>query len=293
MGRPVKDNADYFTHDADMRDDPKIKALRRKFKVAGYGVWCMLLEAITDSDNFRLTVDLEIIAGDFDVETDFLQQVMQYCIQLDLLQTDEGCKTIWSKTLDNRFEALLSKRKRDRRELSPAKTPNVVVIASESTQSRVKESKVNTITADCLCSVFGKKYKPPEDRLRAEAGFYRDIDTQYVKLREVHNDERIIAQVTAYLKHCEATSRKRIGTAHKLADTILQSDWIVLTGSNLSPPVVVTSAYSAAERQRKEWTLEGWEDFYKQQLVTDNKFRKHFGYGELPRNTPMGSDIER
>lgn len=141
MGRPLKDNADYFTHDADMRDDPKIKALRRKFKIAGYGVWCMLLEAITDSDNFRLNIDLEIIAGDFDVETDFLQQVIQYCIQLDLLQTDEGCKTLWSKTLDNRFEVLLSKRKRDRKELSPAKTQQKGVIASESAQSKVKESK--------------------------------------------------------------------------------------------------------------------------------------------------------
>lgn len=142
MARPIKDNADYFTHDADMRDDPKIKALRRKFKIAGYGVWCMLLEAITDSDNFRLKVDLEIIAGDFDVDTDFLQQVMQYCIQLDLLQTNETCTLLWSKTLDNRFEALLSKRKRGRIELSTSKTPQNGIIDVDSTQSKVKESKV-------------------------------------------------------------------------------------------------------------------------------------------------------
>lgn len=142
MARPIKDNADYFTHDADMRDDPKIKALRRKFKIAGYGVWCMLLEAITDSDNFRLALDFEIMAGDFQVETEFLQEVVQYCIQLDLLQTDESCKTIRSKTLDNRFSALLSKRKRNRGELSTAKTPQDGVIDGESTQSRVKESRV-------------------------------------------------------------------------------------------------------------------------------------------------------
>jgi hypothetical protein len=146
MARPIKDNADYFTHDADMRDDPKIKALRRKFKAEGYGVWCMLLEVITDSDFFRLSFDLEILAGDFDVEPEFLASVTQYCIQIGLLQVENEGKTIFSKTLDNRFDPLLSKRKRDRNladgVLSTAKTPKSGVIASESTQSKVKDSIV-------------------------------------------------------------------------------------------------------------------------------------------------------
>jgi hypothetical protein len=153
MARPIKDNADYFSHDADMRDDPKIKALRRKFKVAGYGVWCMLLESITDADNFRLKIDIEIMAGDYDVETEFLQEVIRYCVQLDLLQTDEAQKMLWSKTLDNRFITLVSKRKRKRAELWTPETPqngvkdvqnptHTVLIDVHNTQSKVKESKV-------------------------------------------------------------------------------------------------------------------------------------------------------
>lgn len=78
MARPIKDNADYFTHDADMRDDPKIKALRRKFKAEGYGIWNMLLEAITDSDNFRLKIDLEIMAGDFEMTFPFTILVLRF-----------------------------------------------------------------------------------------------------------------------------------------------------------------------------------------------------------------------
>jgi hypothetical protein len=31
MARPLKNNADYFPHDNDMRNDEKILALRRKF----------------------------------------------------------------------------------------------------------------------------------------------------------------------------------------------------------------------------------------------------------------------
>lgn len=156
-----------------------------------------------------------------------------------------------------------------------------------------KRREENTHTVECLCSVFGKKYKPPTERLPAEAGFFRDIDAQYPKLLEVYKtDQAIIAQVTAYMKHCDQTKRKRIGTAHKLAETIVQSDWIVLTGGNISPPEVTTTAYSAAEKRRQEWTLEGWEDFYKDQL-RDNNFRKHFGYGDLRSSTPMGSNSER
>lgn len=131
MARPIKDNADYFTHDADMRDDPKIKALRRKFKAEGYGIWNMLLEAITDSDNFRLLINYEIISGDFDIEPDRLKEIINYCINLELLQYDKKTGFLWSKTLDKRFEPLLSKRKRDR----------FIVIADDNTQSKVKDSK--------------------------------------------------------------------------------------------------------------------------------------------------------
>lgn len=132
MARPIKDNADYFSHDADMRDDPKIKALRRKFKHEGYSIWNMLLETITDSDNFRLKINYEIMAGDYDIEPDKLKEIVSYCVDLQLLVFEAETSIIWSKTLDNRLAAVLSKRKRDRN----------VVSDSDNTQSKVKKKKV-------------------------------------------------------------------------------------------------------------------------------------------------------
>lgn len=38
MARPNKNNAEYFSHDADMRNDVKVKALRRRFSHTGYAV---------------------------------------------------------------------------------------------------------------------------------------------------------------------------------------------------------------------------------------------------------------
>jgi len=44
MARPIKLNADYFSHDAGMRNHRKIKSVRQKFGINGYGIWCMLIE---------------------------------------------------------------------------------------------------------------------------------------------------------------------------------------------------------------------------------------------------------
>lgn len=46
MARPIKNNADYFSHDIGMRNDMKIKALRRKYGLVGYASYVMLIEII-------------------------------------------------------------------------------------------------------------------------------------------------------------------------------------------------------------------------------------------------------
>lgn len=134
MARPIKNNADYFPHDADMRNDTRIKAVRRKFGIEGYGIYCMLLEFLTDSEYFEFKNDdlsIELVAGDFDIEPTKLTQILQYFMQIDLIQMDAKTSIISCKSLDNRLEPLLSKRKRDRTQ----------VIDSDNTQSRVEESR--------------------------------------------------------------------------------------------------------------------------------------------------------
>jgi len=133
MARPKKDNADYFSHDADMRNDNRIKAVRRKFKNEGYAIWNMLLEHLTDCDFFEYEyndLNIELLSGDFDIDPNSLKEMIDYFILLKLLSLEDGY--IKSLQLIKRFESLLSKRKRD----------NKRVIANENPQSKVKESKV-------------------------------------------------------------------------------------------------------------------------------------------------------
>jgi hypothetical protein len=141
MARPVKNNADYFSHDNDMRDDERIKAVRRKFSHIGYSTWNMLLERLCRAEDFKIeyTEDSrDIMAGDFSIEPELLKEIIDYLIKLKLI-IQEG-KLIYSQTMITRFEGLFRKRKRDSDRLSPTITTDERIIADDNAQSKVKKT---------------------------------------------------------------------------------------------------------------------------------------------------------
>lgn len=157
MARPSKNNAEYFSHDADMRNDVKIKALRRRFSHKGYAVWCFILETLTDTDYFEIDfneVSQELLAADFDITVEELREIVQYCEMIGLLQlTPEN--RLFSAAHQRRFSGLITKRERDRERLQnlinkrkqneteviAAKTSENENYRSDSSHSKVKESK--------------------------------------------------------------------------------------------------------------------------------------------------------
>jgi len=133
MARPQKNNADYHSHDANMRNDIKIKALRRKYKLIGYAIYNMMLEVLTNAEYFEYEwsdFNVEILSGDFEIEPDLLVEIIDYCVnKINLFTIENGL--IYSYQHQKRFESLLSKRKTDRNG----------VIGVDNTQSKVKYSK--------------------------------------------------------------------------------------------------------------------------------------------------------
>lgn len=115
MARPQKNNAEYFTHDADMRNDLRIKALRRNFGHKGFAVWNFMLETLTDCDYFEIEyteINIELLAADFDVSTEELRAIIDYCRTIGLFQIEDGM--LFSETHKKRFKALLNNRERKR-----------------------------------------------------------------------------------------------------------------------------------------------------------------------------------
>lgn len=152
MGRPRKQDADWFKHDKDMRNDPKVKALRRKFGLPGYSIWNMTLEALTDSEGISIIDsprNREILSGDFEIDPEKLREVWEYCIEIDLFQRSgpdaEGNISLSSRRLVQRLEPLFNARSYDRvysRELSDRKRQNKPVIGN----NRTDNAKVNELS---------------------------------------------------------------------------------------------------------------------------------------------------
>lgn len=113
MARQNKNDAEFFSHDADMRNDIKVTALRRKFSHTGYAVWCFMLETLTDSEDFEIEYDevnQELLAADFDVPVDKLKDIIDYGVRIGLFQHEDG--KLYSAALKRRFIPLLEARER-------------------------------------------------------------------------------------------------------------------------------------------------------------------------------------
>lgn len=137
-----------------MRDHKKIKAIRSKFKIQGYGIWCMILEYLTGSDGnvFPYSdTEFELMAGDFGVSATEIRDVVDYCIRLELLFNKNGF--VNSDSLDERLAPVYEKRnkakelskqqQRQNGKFANSNTVSYVVSVAETPQSKVKESKLN------------------------------------------------------------------------------------------------------------------------------------------------------
>ena len=141
MARPSKNNAEYFSHDADMRNNRKVKALRRRFSHKGYAVWCFILETLTDADYFEIKFDevtQDLLAADFDITNEELQSIVAYCVKIRLLQMKDD--TLYCEALKQRFSGLIEKRRYDyERYLRYKKKAKSV----SDTESKINEVKTN------------------------------------------------------------------------------------------------------------------------------------------------------
>lgn len=173
MARPLKLNADYFTHDKDMRNDPAIRALRRKFGHEGYAIFNMMLEVLTDSENFEYDwneLSIALLEGDFD--TDKLEEVINFSVTpLNLLVIQNG--KIFSNRHKERFSGLLSKRKRQQNG----------VIDDENTQSKVKYSKEKKKIKKRKGKV-GVYFRPEEGKIYFDDGTSQELGERQKKLLE-------------------------------------------------------------------------------------------------------------
>ncbi len=120
MGRPKRDTAPWFKHDNGMRNDPKVKALRRKFGLEGYAVYCMMIEKMTGTDGFFDVENpefIELSAGDIEIDPALLQSIIDYCVVVKLLirepRDDGQGNNLYSRRLKDDMQIVIDARNSD------------------------------------------------------------------------------------------------------------------------------------------------------------------------------------
>lgn len=196
MARPRKNNADYFSHDNNMRNHRKIKALRNKFGLEGYAVFNMFLETLTECDQFKLCIkkelDWELLSADFGINSERLQEIIQYCKSIELLLEENNC--FFSDSLLERLEPVLVLRgqKRDwankrwnnesETELKNTKTE---LSNTKTMQSKVNKSKVN-ISKDIELSYS----EPLRETFNTKAKTFEKLGIPYTPTKKSSKQEK-------------------------------------------------------------------------------------------------------
>lgn len=188
MARPEKNNLTYFSHDCDMRNDIKIKALRRKFGHKGYSVYVMMLEHLGNCEYLQYEwndLSIELLTPDFDIDGDDLKEIINYCVFLKLFEVEEGI--IFNKKFYDRNQDVLNKRKGFNLNNSPLS----VLIQNKLTHNSVN-SELTTINSNLIHKEKNSKVKKSkeEESIENKSKINQSIEEQ-IKSKEIKEDWKI------------------------------------------------------------------------------------------------------
>jgi uncharacterized phage protein (TIGR02220 family) len=170
MARPIKDGYEYYPKDTDLFSDRKIKRLIRSFGGDGYMIYDFILCDIYRDKGYFIEWNKDYcfdIGHEFNLSEVRVSEIVSHCVNVDLfdlLQFEKGILT--SRGIQNRWQVMNRTAKRTDKNIQEKYQIKIVnseetIINSEetivnseetpiksgkSTQSKVKESKVNIIS---------------------------------------------------------------------------------------------------------------------------------------------------
>lgn len=165
----------YFSHDVNAFTDPKIRKMRGKYGIAGYGFYWALIEALRREDSMMLEYDPELFAGMADdYRVDFsVQEYVDDCVRWGLFERNDNhffspalirrTKETMEKAEDlsqKRREAVNKRwaRQRERAGSNPVSEPsNPEVESASEVQPDTSEIQMNTSEEQADTTGYNKK----------------------------------------------------------------------------------------------------------------------------------------
>ncbi len=143
MGRPIKQNAVYFCHNNNFRNEITIKALRSKFGNEGYGILICVFEYMCAQDSFIIEdseLEIELLSSDFNCSPEILKEIIVYGTRIGVFKKDNN--TINSPLLMKILFPLLENRERER--LRKARQKSIPPENTGKTQENTGKTPENT-----------------------------------------------------------------------------------------------------------------------------------------------------
>ena len=135
-------DAYYFPHFCNARHDRKIKRLRHDWGHEGYALYFMTLEVLREQSDYSYpTMDIDLLADEFDTTTSALQAVICDSKLFEIYKVD-GEEYFKSPRLIEYMQPYLERSNKARQAAKSRWNANAMPEHNASNASKVKESKV-------------------------------------------------------------------------------------------------------------------------------------------------------
>ncbi|MCH8871409.1 DUF4373 domain-containing protein [candidate division KSB1 bacterium] len=205
----------WYKHDANANCDAKLRHVRLKYGMEGYGLYWYCLELIAQNVerhnlSFELEHDAEIISADVGIHFELVQEMMMFMVDLGLFERSNGvitCLKLASRT-DEYTQKLLRS------------MPNVPTISRQCPDkvppNRIEQKKTRTeetTTAPEVPAEFAEFKKAYPQRSGAQP-WAKALRTIRARLKEGAQWADLLEGAHRYAAYCAATDR--IGTEYIL-----------------------------------------------------------------------------
>lgn len=179
------DRAAYFQHSANLRNDIRVRAVRRKYGNEGYAVMNYLFELMTDKNEFKLEfspIDRELLAADFDVDTEWLRDFVEYCEEVQLFNLNLDENTLSSEFLKGIFKPLFELRAR---RAEAGRKGGLARKGTKADESKAKQTQANASNAkQCQAMPSSRVEKSRVEESIGEDRIGEDIELTKEEIKE-------------------------------------------------------------------------------------------------------------
>jgi|TARA_B100000315_G_scaffold225579_1_gene231947 hypothetical protein len=142
----MKDNAFYFSHDTNARNDERILQLLTEYDWQGYGIYWAIVEMLNEASNYRLSLSgIKGLAWSLSVESDFLEVFLKRCFELRLFQKDDDNNFYSKRVLKNvdkrEKKSILGKKAAEKRWSVDKSGKNADALGTQCQPNAIKERK--------------------------------------------------------------------------------------------------------------------------------------------------------